>query len=135
MRLTHTASGVVANAMEDRSQHVNKRRALRRLRTNIAHNVRRPVDLDEPFDNEECAGLLPWTSAQPIGAKSPLRPRAEQALLDVLEACGGSIGDAATYLGGSTGQLSKVLTKDTRLKDAANSIRRRFDLGPLRSRK
>ena len=135
MRLTHTASGVVANAMEDRSQHVNKRRALRRLRTNIAHNVRRPVDLDEPFDNEECAGLLPWTSAQPIGAKSPLRPRAEQALLDVLEACGGSVGDAASYLGGSTGQLSKVLTKDTRLKDAANSIRRRFDLGPLRSRK
>ena len=31
VRLTHTTSGVVANAMEDRSQHVNKRRALRRL--------------------------------------------------------------------------------------------------------
>ena len=45
VRLTHTASGVVANAMEDRSQHVNKRRALNRLRTNIAHSVRRPVDL------------------------------------------------------------------------------------------
>jgi hypothetical protein len=134
VRLTHTTSGVVAHAAEDRSQHVNKRRALRRLRTNIAHSVRRPVDLDAPFDNE-CAGLLPWTSAQPIGAKSALRPRAEQALLDVLDACGGSIGDAATYLGGSTGQLSKVLTKETRLKDAANSIRRRFDLGPLRSRK
>ena len=62
-------------------------------------------------------------------------PRAEQALLDVLDACNGSIGDAATYLGGSTGQLSKVLTKDMRLKDAANAIRRNFDLGPLRSRK
>ena len=135
VRLTHTTSGVVASAAEDRSQHVNKRRALNRLRTNIAHSVRRPVDLDEPFDNEECAGLLPWTSAQRVGAKSPLRPRAEQALLDVLDACGGSIGDAATYLGGSTGQLSKVLTKDTRLKDAANAIRRRFDLGPLRARK
>ena len=135
VRLTHTASGVVANAMEDRSQHVNKRRALNRLRTNIAHNVRRPVDLDAPFDNEECAGLLPWTKVERVGAKSEKRPRAEQALLDVLDACNGSIGDAATYLGGSTGQLSKVLTKDTRLKDAANSIRRRFDLGPLRARK
>ena len=134
VRLTHR-SGVVANAMEDRSQHVNKRRALRRLRTNIAHNVRRPVDLDAPFDNEECAGLLPWTSAQRVGPKNALRPRAEQALLDVLDACGGSIGDAASYLGGSTGQLSKVLTKDSRLKDAANAIRRNFDLGPLRSRK
>ena len=135
VRLTHTASGVVANAMEDRSQHVNKRRALRRLRTNIAHNVRRPVDLDAPFDNEECAGLLPWTSVPRVGIKSALQPRAEQALLDVLEACNGSIGDAASYLGGSTGQLSKVLTKDTRLKDAANAIRRSFDLGPLRSKK
>ena len=135
VRLTHTTSGVVASAAEDRSQHVNKRRALRRLRTNIAHSVRRPVDLEEPFDNEECAGLLPWTKAERIGAKSDKRPRAEQALLDVLDACGGSIGDAATYLGGSTGQLSKVLTKETRLKDAANSIRRRFDLGPLRARK
>ena len=57
------------------------------------------------------------------------------ALLDVLDACNGSIGDAASYLGGSTGQLSKVLTKDNRLKDAANAIRRRFDLGPLRARK
>ena len=135
MRLTHTTSGVVASASEDRSQHVNKRRALNRLRTNIAHSVRRPVDLDEPFDNEECAGLLPWTSAQKIGAKSALRPRAEQVLLDVLYACNGSIGDAASYLGGSTGQLSKVLTKDSRLKDAANAIRKSFDLGPLRSRK
>jgi hypothetical protein len=134
VRLTHR-SGVVANAMEDRSQHVNKRRALRRLRTNIAHSVRRSVDLDEPFDNDACAGLLPWTSAPRVGAKSALRPRAEQALLDVLDACNGSVGDAASYLGGSTGQLSKVLTKDTRLKDAANAIRRRFDLGPLRSRK
>jgi hypothetical protein len=135
VRLTHTTSGVVAHAAEDRSQHVNKRRALRRLRTNIAHNVRRPVDLDEPFDDDACAGLLPWTAAQRIGAKSALRPRAEQALLDVLDACGGSVGDAATYLGGSTGQLSKVLTKETRLKDAANAIRRSFDLGPLRARK
>ena len=136
VRLTHTTSGVVASAAEDRSQHVNKRRALNRLRTNIAHSVRRPVDLDAPFDNDDvCAGLLPWTSVQRVGAKSPLRPRAEQALLDVLEACNGSIGDAATYLGGSTGQLSKVLTKETRLKDAANAIRRNFDLGPLRARK
>ena len=92
--------------------------------------------MDAPFDNDDvCAGLLPWTSAQRVGPKNALRPRAEQALLDVLDACGGSIGDAASYLGGSTGQLSKVLTKDTRLKDAANSIRRRFDLGPLRARK
>lgn len=134
VRLTHV-SGIVANCADDRSQHVNKKKALGRLRLNLAHGVRSPVDLDAPFDDATLAGLLPWTSAPRVGAKNPLRPHAEQLLLDVFDACEGSISDAAVYLGGSTGQLSKVLTKETRLLDAANAIRRNKGLGPLRARK
>jgi hypothetical protein len=134
VRLTHS-SGIVANAADDRSQHINKRKALARLRILIAHNMRRPVNLDEPFDDDMLAGLLPWTSAPYIGAKNPLRPRAEQLLLDVFDACEGSVGDAAAYLGGSTGQLSKVLTKETKLLEAANAIRQSRGLGPLRAKR
>ena len=39
---------------------------------------------------------------------------------------------AAEYLGGSTGQLAKVLTKDEQLYKAANAVRQKFDLGPLK---
>ena len=138
VRLTHAATGAVANCAEDRSQHVNKQRALRRLRFVIARDgPRTPVDLDaDAFADADLAGILPWTAAARVGAKSDRRPRAERRLLDVLDAARGSVADAAAYLGGgSTAQLSKVLVKDGDLLAAANRVRAGHALGPLRRRK
>ncbi|MHC4986117.1 MAG: peptide chain release factor family protein, partial [Planctomycetota bacterium] len=44
VRLHHEPTGVVAEATERRSQHENRRVALRRLRMHIACRVRGPVD-------------------------------------------------------------------------------------------
>ena len=80
----------------------------------------------------ELAGLLPWTRELAIGKKSPLRPLAEQLLLDVLAAAEGSLSAAAAHLGGSTSQLSKLITADDELFTAANAVRRARNLSPLR---
>ena len=44
IRLRHTPTELMVVATESRSQHENKRRALRRLRMAIALNARRPFD-------------------------------------------------------------------------------------------
>src|SRR2546428_10849621 len=46
VRIRHLATGVSAIAEESRSQHENRRRALRRLREAIALRVRSPVELE-----------------------------------------------------------------------------------------
>ena len=134
---------VEANAADDRSQRANRNRALRRLRFAIAHAVRAPVDLGAPREPDaDVDGALPWTRGARVGAKSDGRPRrarrgsrARRAILDVLDAAAGSVSVAATYLGGTTGQLSKVLVKDDALLTAANRVRATHGLGPLKRRK
>ena len=44
VRLRHTPTGLRVIAREDRSQHVNRRRAIRRMRLAIALNVRAKTD-------------------------------------------------------------------------------------------
>ncbi|MFQ5415150.1 MAG: peptide chain release factor family protein [Phycisphaerae bacterium] len=44
VRLRHGPTASIVTASEDRSQHVNKARALRRLREAIALTVRAPID-------------------------------------------------------------------------------------------
>ena len=53
-------------------------------------------------------------------------------LLDALEAHAGALGDAARACGISTSQLVKALCADKEVRAAADALRARFDLGPLR---
>ena len=46
VRLRHAPSGLTGEAVESRSQHENRARALRRLRGAIALHLRVPVDLE-----------------------------------------------------------------------------------------
>ena len=46
VRLRHEPTGLLVTAVESRSQHENRVRALRRLREAIALNLRTPVDPD-----------------------------------------------------------------------------------------
>lgn len=161
VRITHEPTNIVANAAEERSQHQNKARALKRLRKLIAYRVRTSEDWIESAANsvgeeeqsaelpDELKAILPWQGGvkQRIGKKSERRPIAEQLLLDVIDYHSGSLADSvrvvqknllshrraqARFLGGSTGQLSKVLTADDDLYGATNAVRAKHDLTPIK---
>ncbi|GJM92344.1 hypothetical protein PR202_ga08810 [Eleusine coracana subsp. coracana] len=93
VRLRHRPTGIIAQAVEDRSQHMNRASALARLRTLIALKGK-------------CAVL-----------------QGMQALLDLLYAVEGSVSDAAKILGLSTGALSRLILSDDSLRTAANELR------------
>jgi molybdenum-dependent DNA-binding transcriptional regulator ModE len=56
-------------------------------------------------------------------------------LLDLIEARGGSVGDAARLLGVSTTSAVSFLEREHSLWEAANAIRRRAGKEPLSRRK
>jgi len=131
VRLTHEPTGVSATATERRSQHENRRVAVRRLRKAIAVRVRMPADATAP-----AAGPLADALADPrwprVGQKAPTYLVAAAQVLDRLEAAEGKVSDAAAALGVSTASLVKFLSLDTDLWTEANRIRRRFGHAPLR---
>jgi hypothetical protein len=131
VRLTHEPTGVSATATERRSQHENRRVAVRRLRKAIAMRVRAPVDATAPP-----AGPLAEALADPrwprLSQKSGTYLLAAAHVLDRLEAQEGKVSDVAAALGVSTASLVKFLSLDTDLWTEANRLRRRFGLNPLR---
>jgi len=131
VRLTHRPTGVSATATERRSQHENRRVAVRRLRKAIAVRVRAPVDT-----NVAPAGPLAEALAGPhwprLSQKSGTYLLAAAHVLDRLEAREGKVSDVAAALGVSTASLVKFLSLDTDLWTEANRLRRRFGQKPLR---
>ena len=153
VRLHHRASGVSAHGDDSRSQHDNKRLALRRLRMNLACQLRREIDRQAILDRGEST-LPPHITAclfTPRGrGKNPSRSdgdtvprrleigardfrfwRVAAFLLDVLQACEGRVSDAAALLGLTTGNFSDLLTSDRHLLAAAQGIRKTHGLKPL----
>ena len=113
-RLHHGPTGVSAQAYDSRSQRENRLKALKRLRSKIACQVRRPVDADSPAVPEIVASCLFTPQKGPSGA--PLRLRVGrrdgrfwqvgQFLLDLLEACGGRLAPTASALQITTSNLN-----------------------------
>ncbi|GAB2272595.1 hypothetical protein Dimus_007417 [Dionaea muscipula] len=54
VRLKHLPTGIVAQAVEDRSQHMNRASALSRLRVQLALKVRNAVDIDDYSPHKSC---------------------------------------------------------------------------------
>ncbi|KAK3162677.1 hypothetical protein QOZ80_1BG0092310 [Eleusine coracana subsp. coracana] len=139
VRLRHRPTGIIAQAVEDRSQHMNRASALARLRTLIALKVRRSINLEEYTPPVELLQILPLKSTvrgkgvgPQIGLKNPKFSPGMQALLDLLYAVEGSVSDAAKILGLSTGALSRLILSDDSLRTAANELRASKGLKPLR---
>ena len=144
VRLTHSPTGVVVTATERRSQHENRRVAVRRQRKAIAVRVRVPAEANAPPAGPLAEALADATlrSSASLRSTSPRWPRLSQKsgtyllaaahILDRLEAQEGKVSDAAAALGISTASLGKFLSLDTDLWTEANRIRRRFGLKPLR---
>lgn len=139
VRLKHLPTGIIAQAVEDRSQHMNRASALARLRTLIALKVRNPVSLESYSPPPELLQILPRNSTlrrsdsgPQIGPNNPKFILGMQALLDLIFAVDGSISDAAKLLGMSTGALSRLILSDDSLWKAVNKLRASKGMKPLK---
>jgi len=128
VRLTHRLTGVVATATERRSQHENRRRAVKRLRKAIALEVR-----EAPCAPSDALRAVLDDSAWPrVSQRSAAYLVAAAEILDHLDADQGKASETADRLGVSTASLTKFLLLDADLLEAANRIRRRLGHKPLR---
>lgn len=76
VRVKHIPTGLIAQAVEDRSQHMNRASALARLRTLLALHVRNTVDIDTYSPPPELLTILPLkstlrSSGPQIGPNNP----------------------------------------------------------------
>ncbi|KMZ60395.1 putative Peptide chain release factor [Zostera marina] len=139
VRITHVPTGIVAQAVEDRSQHKNRASALDRLRTLLSLKVRKTIDLDGYQPPQELLQILPKVSTirgsdvgSQIGPNNSKFALGVQSLLDLIYAVEGSVSDAAKLLGLSTGALSRLLLSDDSLRMAVNDFRTSKGMRPLR---
>ncbi|MDP7399734.1 MAG: peptide chain release factor-like protein [Lentisphaeria bacterium] len=119
VRLTLEDTEVTALASEERSQHRNRARAVKRLRLQIALNLRR-----DPAPSP--AG--PWKP----GARDRQYAPFVAHLFDALAATGYRVSDAAKLLEVSTGRLARTLAADTTLWARVNQEREKRDMKPLK---
>lgn len=119
VRLRHAPTGLAVTAVESRSQHENRARAVRRLRDKIAFEVRSAVDLDSYAPPAAVSALF----AASVSRKSDDWRRGVQGLLDLIVALDCAIGEAARRVGVTTGALSKLLLRDAGLARTVNQLR------------
>ncbi|CAL9177444.1 unnamed protein product [Musa hybrid cultivar] len=130
VRLSHRPTGIVAQAVEERSQHKNRAMALTRLRTLLALKVRKAIDLDGYTPPSELLQILPAKSTirgkdvgPQIGPNNPKFALGMQALLDLIFSVEGSVSETAKMLGLSTGALSRLILSDDSLRVTVNELR------------
>lgn len=123
IRLRHRATGLIATAVEDRSQHVNKARAVRRMREAIAHNVRQSVDLDAYRPSRQLLDTLRGAGSERAGRREARYFVVIRELLNVLAACDMHVAPVAEKFGCSTGQFVKFVLKDGKLCQQVNQLR------------
>src|SRR4051812_3832865 len=129
VRLRHKPTGLIVIAGESRSQHENRTRALKRLREALAVRIRHEVT-DATLD--AVRACIDKSGRLNVGKRDARYLPAAGALLDLLVAHAGSVGDVAKRLGLTTGNVSKFLTGDEDVMTEANRIRAAFGLKPLR---
>lgn len=132
VRLRHTPTGLSSQAVEDRSQHSNKRRAVRRLRETLALMVRGNVARDTFHRSALVEGYVNERGQLRINPRNPDYPIVVAEVLDVFAACGTRVGESAALLGLSTGHFVRFLESDTKLWRQANELRRIAGAKPLR---
>lgn len=119
VRLTHLETGVSASSDATRSQHSNRRDALRKLRGALALACR-------------CQPPGTYSGAWCPGAKSRDYVLWVAWLLDVLAAVEYRLGDATEFLGVSTGRLVRDLAGHPTLWQHVNAQRLIHGHGALR---
>ena len=121
VRLTLNELQISASADESRSQHQNRLQALKRLRREIAYQLRE--------DNIET-----WDDDVKMNIDNPRYPFFLGIVIDALVSTEYKLGDSARLISITTGQLNKALQRDKRLWDFVNQERQKLGLKTLRMR-
>jgi hypothetical protein len=132
VRLRHRPTGLIVTAADNRSQPVNRVRAIKRLREAIALHVRAEVDLDEYRPSELLAGCITGDGQIRVKKGSERYFEAISEILDVLSACGMGVRDAAGHISISTAHLVQFIERDPKLWERVNQMRQTAGLKPLR---
>lgn len=128
VRVRHTATGLFALSGESRSQPENKARALRRLRERFAFDLREPVELEGYAAPPALVALL---ETDPV-RKSEKWLRSEEYLravghlVDLYQAVGCSLPDAARRLAVPQGRLDRIVRVDPRLGRKLGELKNAF---------
>ncbi len=132
IRLRHEPTGVSVSAVESRSQHENKARALKRLRLAIALQVRRPVEIDGYAPSALLRSCIGPSGKFAIGKRDQRYCTVVWEVLDLLVACGVQVSTAAEKLGLSTANFSSVLRNDPAVWRRVNELRKDAGLSSLK---
>jgi len=98
---------VESYSCDDRSSHINKLFALKKLRTKIALKIREEPALQIPF-------AFPGTAGK-ISADNKLYPEFIADVLDRVKAASGDLGEAARMWGLSKSALNKIILADKKV--------------------
>ena len=123
VRLRHRPTRLSSKAVESRSQHENKARALKRLRRTIALQCRRTVELEHYTPSEMLRTCISQSHKLVVGRRDHRFFPATQEILDVLHATGVQLSTTAKLLGVSTGNLSNFLRDDPKVWRRVNEMR------------
>lgn len=126
VRLIHRPTGLSGDASEERSQAINLRRAVERLRLRIAFHVRCPPRVPPPTWWHQVVG-----TAGGLSRRDPLLAETAAILLDVMDARGFALRESASDLQLSTARLSRLLREIPGLLNHVNSQRRMRSLKTL----
>jgi hypothetical protein len=137
VRLRHEPTDISATANDSRSQHDNRRLAIKRLRMNLAVRLRGPAPgVDLPEIVRDCIHHRKGAPADgskvlTLGRKDHRFWTVAAVVLDILQAHEGALSDSADHLGISTGSLTRFLKSDRHLWAATQDLRRQHNLKPL----
>lgn len=134
VRLRHHPTGLSVTGADDRSQHVNKRRAVRRLRQAIALRVRAGIDLVGYARSDLLSSCVNRRRQLEVGRRDGRYFSAVGEILDLFLACDARVSDAAKRIGISTANLLKFVQNDPKLWDRVNQMRTAVGRQRLKSR-
>lgn len=132
VRLHHGPTGLTGKGEEDRSQHVNKRRALRRLRLTLATDLLDEVDPETYTPSALLAGCITAGRLE-LRRKDERAMQAINEILSLLQSHGGRLREVAGAIGISTGNLVKFFHIDPQVWRKVSHIRQAFGLNSLKS--
>ena len=133
VRLCHGPTSLIVVAEEERSQHANKVRAIKRLRMAIALHIRQPVG-DTWETPDVFRRYVTKAGRIDVSRKNPDYAQVVAVVLDILAQRRGALRETAEVLSITTSQLSRFLTNDGKILDAANAIRHDAGLHALTRR-
>lgn len=131
VRLRHQPTGLIVTATEERSQHINKARALKRMREAIALHVRGVCDA-ECLDIPTVAKYRSPDGGLRVSTGNDDFPFVVAELLDVFHKHRTRVSDAAMALALTTGQLIRFFESHPKLWERVNQMRAEAGEKPLR---